>query len=341
MSRLARVLVVVVLAVCVMLLAAWYERPGLAEYHANLIPRTAPAHPQELTATWLGVTALLLQDGQHAILVDPFFTRPQGLLRMALNRQIAPDEALIAQWLKRLKIEKLDAVIVSHSHFDHAMDAGVVARMTGARLVGSESTLNIGRGAGLEPAALQPISTTDALKIGKFQISFIASAHAGRTGGRPIGDIETPLQVPAHYLDYKLGGAYSILIDHPQGSILHHGSAGYIPGALDERHADVVFLGVALIDSLDPYLRETVDAVGAQRVIPTHWDDFTQPLDQPLVPMPFVVHLDDFFDDMRRLRPAIQVQTLLPAEPVVLFPQNVNGLALPSRDSDDSSAPSA
>lgn len=321
MNRLARVLVVVTLAAFLMFLAAWYERPGLREYHAHVIPQTGPAHPSELTATWLGVTALLLRDGQRAILIDPFFTRPPGLLRMAFNRTIAPDEALIADWLRRLKIDKLDAVVVSHSHFDHAMDAGVVARMTGAKLVGSESTLNIGRGAGLDAASLQVISTTDALNFGKFQLSFVASAHAGRTGGRPNGEIEVPLQTPARYLDYKLGGTYSILVDHPQGSILHHGSAGFVPGALDDRRADVVFLGVALIDGLDPYLRETVDAVGARRVIPTHWDNFTLPLDQPLLPMPLVVHLEDFFDGMRELRPGIQVQTLLPGEPVVLFPQ--------------------
>lgn len=322
MSRLARVLILLVVALSVLFMAAWYERPGLGEYHANLITKARPAHPVELTATWLGVTALLLRDGEHAVLIDPFFTRPKGLLKMALNSNIAPDEALIGEWLKRLQIEKLDAVLVSHSHYDHAMDAGVVARLTGAQLVGSESTLNIGRGAGMDPAKLTPINTTQTLTFGKFGVNFIASAHAGATGGEPTGDIEKPLHTPARYFDYKLGGVYSILIDHPQGSLLHHGSAGFVPGALDGRHADVAFLGVAMIDKLDPYLRETVDAVGATRVIPTHWDDFSKPLNDALVPMPFVVHLDDFFDDMRKLRPSIQVQTLLQGEPAVLFPQN-------------------
>lgn len=322
MSRLTRVLIVVVIALSVLFIAAWYERPGLREYHANLIPKAGPAHPVELTATWLGVTGLLLRDGEHAVLIDPFFTRPPGLLRMVFNSDIAPNEALIAQWLKRLDVEKVDAVLVSHSHYDHAMDAGVVARLTGAQLVGSESTLNIGRGAGLGETQLHAINASETLKFGKFAVKFIDSAHAGASGGKPTGDIEKPLFAPAHYLDYKLGGVYSILIDHPQGSLLHHASAGFIPGALDGRHADVVFLGVALIDELDPYLRETVDAVGATRVIPTHWDDFTKPLDKALMPMPFVVHLDDFFSGMRELRPSIQVQTLLQGEPAILFPRN-------------------
>lgn len=301
-------------------MAAWYERPGLGEYHANLMPRTQQAHPLALRATWLGTSAVLLSDGRNAVLVDPFFTRPPGLLNLVMDRQIEPDTAVIQRWLDRLEVKSLDAVLVSHSHFDHAMDAGVVARLTGARLVGSPSTLNIGRGAGLAPDHLVLAESTEPLRFGDFRIRFVPSAHAGATGGRPTGEISAPLAVPAHYMDYKQGGTYSIVIEHPQGRILHHGSAGFVPGALDGQRADVVFLGIAMIGDLEPYLRETVDAVGASRVIPVHWDNFTLPLDKPLEPFPFVVRLDDFFANMRRLRPAIQVQTLLPDRTVVLFP---------------------
>lgn len=314
-----RFLTIAVLALTVLFIAAWYERPGLGEYHTNLVPRQTQAHPLALRATWLGVTALLLTDGRHAVMIDPFFTRPPGILSMAFNRQISPDETKIKAWLDRLAVTKLDAVLISHSHFDHAMDAGVVARMTGAQLVGSESTLNIGRGAGLDESRLVKVDPATPMKFGDFEVSFIESAHAGKTGGKPTGDITKPLRPPAHYLDYKLGGTYSILITHPQGSILHHGSAGFIPGALDGRHADIAFLGVALIDELEPYLRETVDAVGATRVIPMHWDDFTKPLDGDLVPIPFLVHLDEFFAGMRRLRPSLKVQTMLPDRTVTLF----------------------
>jgi L-ascorbate metabolism protein UlaG (beta-lactamase superfamily) len=295
----------------------YFVRPGMTEYAAHHYGPVAGTG--ELSASWFGTTAVLLSDGEHAVMVDPFFTRPPGFLNLVLNRSIAPDQELIARWLERAGVTKLDAVLVSHSHYDHAMDAGVVAMLTGARLMGSASTLNIGRGAGMPEDRLRPAASP--ASFGPFRVSFIESRHAGASGGNPTGDIEQPLAAPAHYMDYRQGGTYSILIEHPQGSVLHHGSAGFVPGALNGRRADVVFLGVALIDELAPYLAETVDRVGARRVIPVHWDDFLQPLDEPLRPFPGAVRLDKFFTGMQRLRPEVAVQTLEVAKRVALFPR--------------------
>ena len=298
--------------------AVYFHRPGLEAYAAHRLispPRGAAA----LTATWFGTSALLLSDGEHALMIDPFFTRPPGLLNLAFNAPIEPNEALIAAVLAKAGVTKLDAVLVSHSHFDHVMDAGVVARLAGAPLFGSASTANVGRGAGLPDAQLRVITPGYAMPLGPFTVTFIESRHAGRTGGRPTGDITQPLKPPAHYLDYKQGGTYSILVEHPLGAVLHHGSAGFVPGALRGRHADVVFLGIALLDEPEPYLAEVVDAVGATRVIPVHWDDFSRPLAEPLLPLPLVVRLDRFFADMARLRPNMRVETLAAGEPAVLF----------------------
>ncbi|MDM4772388.1 MBL fold metallo-hydrolase [Solimonas sp. SE-A11] len=323
MKLLRRLLVaLVVLLGLLAVVVAWLrtQAPGMDAYRAHHYE--AAAQPGALTATWYGVSAVLLRDGEHAILIDPFFTRPEGLLPLVLNRAIAPDETRIAAALLAARIDKLDAVLVSHSHYDHGMDAGVVAKLTGAMLMGSASTANIGRGAGLPDGRIRRIEPGQVITVGRFRIRFIASRHAGASGGRPTGDITAPLHTPAHYLDYKLGGTYSILVEHPQGNVLHHGSAGWEPGALAGLRADLVFLGVALVDELPDYLRETVDAVGARRVIPVHWDDFTLPLDQPLRPFPLVVRLDRFFEGMAQ-RPEIQVQTLELGQTVTLFPASV------------------
>jgi L-ascorbate metabolism protein UlaG (beta-lactamase superfamily) len=306
-----------VVATAVVFTLIWQWRPGLEAYGARAY--TSPPAAGALTARWLGVTAVSLSDGAHAVLVDPFFTRPRGFWRLVLNRPIAPDEALIKDWLARAGVTKLDAVLVSHSHYDHAMDAGVVARLTGATLMGSASTLSIGRGAGLPDSQLQALNFGP-VSFGRFQVTFVESRHAGATGGAPTGEIMRPLVPPARFLDYRQGGTYSILIAHPRGRMLHHGSAGYVPDALKDFRADVVFLGVALLPELGPYLGEVVDAVGARRVVPIHWDDFTRPLDEPLRPFPLVVRLDRFFENMAEQRPDVAVQTLELNRPVSLFP---------------------
>lgn len=299
-------------------------RPGMDQVEAHRYPDATPKQliAPSLTATWFGTTAVLISDGEHAVMVDPFFTRPPGLINMLANQPIAPDEARIKFWLESAGIKKLDAVMVSHSHYDHAMDAGVVAKLTGATLIGSTSTAYIGRGDRLPVSQIDVVKAGEVMQYGPFKITFIRSKHAGATGGSPTGDITEPLVPPSRYLDYKQGGTYAILIQHPRGTVLHHGSAGTVPGELTGYKADVVFLGIALRGDMETYLRETVDAVGAKRVIPTHWDDFTLPLDEPLKPFPLGIRLNAFFADMAKLRPDVKVQTLEMGRRVTLFPES-------------------
>jgi len=323
MRKLIRAMFFSVLVLALLALAglAWMfsMRPGMESTRTHAYPVARSQDGPALVASWHGTTAVLLSDGQTSLFIDPFFTRPGGWLRLMLNRPIAPDEALIRTALAQSGAPSLAAVLVSHSHYDHAMDAGLVAKLTGAQLLGSASTANIGRGSGLAESQIRTIEPGRAMQFGRFTVTFLQSRHAGATGGRPTGDITEPLVPPAPYTQYRQGGAYSILIEHPLGTILHHGSAGWLPDMFEGRRADLVFLGIAAAPSPEDYLKQVVDAVGATRVIPTHWDDFTRPLSAALVPLPFGVDLDGFFSDAERLRPELKLQTLAPGQRVILF----------------------
>jgi L-ascorbate metabolism protein UlaG (beta-lactamase superfamily) len=55
--------------------------------------------------------------------------------------------------------------------------------------------------------------------------------------------------------------------------------------------ADVVLLGIGTMGQRtdayrQDYWREVVQATGAKRVIPIHWDDFWLPADQPMQALP-------------------------------------------------------
>ena len=318
----SRFLVLLLALIAAFVAWALLYRPGMDQVQAHRYPDPTPKQliAPALYATWFGTTGVLLSDGDHAVMIDPFFTRPPGLISMLTNQPIEPNEALIKHWLDTAGVKKLDAVLVSHSHFDHAMDAGVVAKLTGAPLLGSSSTAFIGLGNGLPVTQLRIVKAGQDMKYGPFTITFLRSKHAGATGGSPTGDITAPLVPPARYLDYKQGGTFAILVQHPRGSVLLHGSAGSLDGELAGRKADVAFLGIVIRGDMASYLHETVDAVGATRVIPTHWDDFTLPLDEPLKPFPVGVRLNAFFDDMARMRPNVKVETLEVGRRVVLFP---------------------
>jgi hypothetical protein len=52
-----------------------FGRPDLADYADRFdVPAATPQAP--LTVTWLGVTTLLIDDGESALMTDGFFTRP-------------------------------------------------------------------------------------------------------------------------------------------------------------------------------------------------------------------------------------------------------------------------
>lgn len=292
MKRALIVLAVLALGAIGWLVVEVRDRPSLDAYRNRFLAPLAEDPSSSLRVTFLGVTTLLFDDGETAILTDGFFSRP-GLV--ALVRPIAPDRERIGAALARAGITRLAAVIPVHSHYDHAMDAPEVARLTGATLVGSESTANVGRGDGLAEERIHAVEDGETLTFGRFRVTMVLSRHFPH--GMSMGEIREPLRPPARASAYLDGGAYSIFIEHDGRAMLVQGSAGYVDGKLAGRQADTIFLGVAGLSRKDDayseaYWREVVQAVRPKRIVPIHWDDFTRPLEEPLLPFP------RFFDDL-------------------------------------------
>lgn len=276
-----------------------FARPSLSAYDALRQP-AAPPPAGETRVTWLGVSTLLVDDGVTPLMIDGFLTRP-GLLRV-LTAKIAPRPRTIAECLRRAGVSRLAAVICAHSHYDHALDAPAVCAQTGAALVGSQSTANIGRGQGLPEDRILVPGTNIPLTFGTFTATLIESVHSH--GDRFPGTVDAPLVPPARPSSWATGSCYSILIGSGDRSLLVHASANYVPGALRGHHADVVYLGVGELGKAtdafrDAYWEEIVVTTGARRVVPVHWDDFFRPLGRPVRPLRYFA--DDFGATMRFL----------------------------------------
>lgn len=237
-----------------------------------------------VTATWLGTSTVLFDDGETQILIDGAFTRVGALDTLLLNR-VSSDVATINYALAKFQMNRLAAIVPVHSHFDHAMDVGHVANRTSAVVLGSESTANIVRGADVPVDQYQILGDGEVRQFGDFTIKLIASVHAPiGTGEREVftGIIDIPLRQPARISEYRTGVTWAVLLGHPRGATLIQGSGGFVEGKLHRETADVVMLGLGRVASLGPeymqsYWDETVIATGASRVIAIHHDDYTAP----------------------------------------------------------------
>lgn len=261
-------------------------RPSLVPYADRF---DVPAAAGELSVQFLGVSTLLLSDGASAVMTDGFFSRP-SLTQVGLRR-LSPHLGRIDAALRRAGVTALDAVVPVHTHYDHAQDSAVVALRTGARVVGGPSAAHVARGGQVPEDRIVTVAHGDEVVAGAWTLRFAESAHC--PPDRFPGAITAPLVPPVRAREYRCGDAWSVLATHASGrSALLQGSAGFVPGSLAGWSTDVAYLGIGQLgvhghDYIDAYWEHTVRAVGARRVVLTHWDDFFRPLDRPLRALPY------------------------------------------------------
>jgi len=327
------VVAAVALGVLAYLLTSYQEAPVDPDW---AVPGAEAIPDGAVTVRYTGTATLTFSDGETTWMTDGWFSRPGALA--VLFGTIEPDIDAIERGLARNGVERLAAVFPLHSHYDHAMDAPEVAKRTGALLLGSESTANIGRGWGLPESQIRVVQDREPVELGAFTITPIESKHFQfpdpELRERALGDptIEAPLEPPVGAFEYKVGKAYVLHVTHPKGSWLIVGSAGFVEGALQPYDAEVVFLGVGALGSQTDAYRETFwdETVGRthpSRVIPIHWDSLTGPAEGPFTgPVRAAAFLTGGGENLRpflRKRaeadPSLEIITLPRYEPIVLF----------------------
>lgn len=272
-----------VIIVSIVIAVLWNDRPTLTEIDWKPYPQFESS-ADSVKATWLGVSTLLFDDGDTQLLVDGFFSRP-SVADILFSANVQSSAAEVNRILDEYGMRRLAAIIPVHSHFDHAMDIGAIANRSSASIIGSESTANIARGAGVpedQVVIAEPGRTYD---FGQFSVRLIRSNHAplGWGGSTPFaGSIDEPLIPPAPVSAWREGQSYSIVIDHPQGTTLVQGSAGFKPGSLDDVVVDVVMFSTFGLQNFgreytEKYWLSLVTSTGAKRVLPLHFEDYTQP----------------------------------------------------------------
>ena len=207
-------------------------RPDIGRYSDRFDAPAAEAD-SPLSATWIGVATVLLDDGSSALMTDGYFSRP-SLARVVAGK-VSPSPARVDGCLARAKVSRLKAVIPVHTHVDHVLDSALVADRTGARLVGGESAANVGRGYGLPEDRVVVATSGEPIRLGAYDVTLVESHHC--PPDRFPGAINAPLTPPVRVSAYRCGEAWSTLVHHrPSGRrLLIQGSAGFVKGALTPR----------------------------------------------------------------------------------------------------------
>src|SRR5690606_379018 len=90
--------------------------------------------PPGVELEWLGTAGFRLAAEGTTLLIDPCLSRP-SLRQVAARRPLQSSAAVVDRYVRGTA----DAVLVGHTHFDHALDVPAIARRDGCRVYGSSS----------------------------------------------------------------------------------------------------------------------------------------------------------------------------------------------------------
>jgi len=228
-----------------------------------------------ISVTWTGAAGLQFAAGEELILIDPYYTRVSIL--NTLFKVIGPDVSAIHAELPDLK--RIDAVVVGHTHSDHALDVPHIAAHSRAKIVGSDSlatlmALNGQAGRSAVCRGGETVALTERATVTMFR-----STHGLVAMGKvPFpGEIRAESQMPMKASGYRVGAVFAPRLTIDGTVFLHNGSANFIDEALQGIACDVLFLCVAGWKRRAGYPEDLIDMTRPQAVVLFHYDDFSRP----------------------------------------------------------------
>jgi L-ascorbate metabolism protein UlaG (beta-lactamase superfamily) len=272
--------------------------------------RTSPL-PPGLQLTWLGTAGFRLAYQDTVIWIDPYVTR-LSKRDFALRRTVPSSDALVARY-----VDRADAILVGHTHFDHALDVPTIARATGCKVYGSSSLANLMHlfGGGAQAVVVEPKRSYE---VGPFRFHFVPSIHSKLQLGLGIpysGELTCDHVDELIPQAYKCGQVWGIAIEVAGTRFYHQGSADLLEAEVIDRDVDIFLCGISGRRFTPRYIERAVRAFSPKLIIASHYDDFFRPLDAGLE-MSFNVNLTGFADEARTASRDVPVYTLEINKPV-------------------------
>ena len=281
-----------------------------------------PATPaSSVDITWLSVTNVYLRTGPIGILTDGYVTRlpSTAFVDQTLKHSSAayrPDSAAVARMATLLGgRDAVQALLNGHSHFDHAFDDALWAKLTRAEVYGPRSTclqleaqeVPASRCTAVEGGEAVPLGDGVTVRVVRWNHSGDHAVNPELHDPReltavPTRDPETGGLHPGVVEDFPNGGgsrAYLITVPARDGRLTIFFSNTGSPVDLDRPivingtnfGAPIENLRAALRDaglaSVDlwiagggaPLARLVLPVLRPKAYLPVHWDDYFSPLE--------------------------------------------------------------
>ena len=233
--------------------------------------------PPSVDLRWLGVAGFAISCEGTTLVIDPYVTRrPVSDL---LRRKVwASDPVLLDRHVPRA-----DAILLGHTHFDHALDAPAAAARDGATVYGGSSAKALMGLHGLADRTVE-VEPHERYEIGPFTVTFVPSVHSKLVLGLKVPNGG---EITCEHLDgltaqqYCCGQVWGIHIEVAGATIYHQGSADLLDDEVRHRGVDVFLCGIAGRQVTDDYLGRILPRLDPATVVITHHDDFFRPFDDP------------------------------------------------------------
>lgn len=247
----------------------------------------ARAADPALRMTYLGAAGWIIEDAGVTVLVDPYISRlnyrspshpDDARPKFARDDAAWSDEKLIDEI-----VTKADVILVHHSHYDHLGDVPYIAKKTGAKVIGTETTMMILRAYGVPEDQLYAVGGGEDYQFENFSVRVVPSIHSALNEKHYFDsrryDRSTELAAPLRINQFIEGGSLMFLARFQGHDVLTMGSMNFVERELEGIRPDVLLAGVnGSRLGLYDYDRRLVEVTGKPPVIiPTHWDDFTLP----------------------------------------------------------------
>jgi len=284
------------------------DRSACAEHNWR---RYACDLPAGLELQWLGTAGFRLSYAGHHLLVDPYLTR-LGLRQVFGRRRVRPSPEAIER-----HVPAASAVLVGHTHFDHALDVPFLLTRHGCDAYGSTSLRNLLQLHDLAKRA-NVVEFHKVYPIGPFEVTFVPSLHSKLVLGLKVpydGELGCYRLEDLNAAAYRCGQVYGIHIAVAGVSFYHQGSANLIEDALRHRHVDYFLAGISGRGFTRNYTSRILRLLSPRVVVPHHHDDFFRALGEPMG-FSFNVNFCGFVEEVAEVSRDFEVRCLDPLQAV-------------------------